>query len=202
MTRSTLVLLVVSVLTGCGGGGGSSEPQKLFTAADATRIASVPPAASGWTWPENPEHEPFSDESPADATDPLLVEFLEQTADLDDLGEVANRWRDDDKLANVSVGIYGTAADARDAMAAFNALSRGWGEQLGEVTKEEDVEALADEAWLLEVAGNGTQVTYHVRRDNLVLEAHLHCYGSCPDDVEDAARQWIDAIDEEARGGS
>jgi hypothetical protein len=44
-------------------------------------------------------------------------------------------------------------------------------------------------------------VTYHVRRDNLVFEAHVHCYGFCQGDVEAAAREWADAIDEEARSG-
>ena len=45
-------------------------------------------------------------------------------------------------------------------------------------------------------------MTYHWRRGNLVLEAHLHCYGDCPLDVDPAARAWVDAIDEEARANS
>jgi hypothetical protein len=44
-------------------------------------------------------------------------------------------------------------------------------------------------------------VTYHWRRDNLVTEVHVHCYGDCPDDVDAATRAWADAVDEEARSG-
>ena len=54
---------------------------------------------------------------------------------------------------------------------------------------------LGDEAWVLWVGGSGTQVTYHWRRGNLVLEAHVHCYGSCSSDVDAAARNWADAVD-------
>jgi hypothetical protein len=44
-------------------------------------------------------------------------------------------------------------------------------------------------------------VTYKWRRDNLVFEAHIQCYPeSCPSDIDAAARTWVDAIDEEARG--
>ena len=41
------------------------------------------------------------------------------------------------------------------------------------------------------------------RRDNLVTEVHVHCYGDCGPDldanVDAAARAWADAIDKEAR---
>ena len=52
-------------------------------------------------------------------------------------------------------------------------------------------------------AWDGREVTYHWRRDNLVTEVHVHCYGDCPPDVDAnvdvAARAWADAIDEQAR---
>jgi hypothetical protein len=53
---------------------------------------------------------------------------------------------------------------------------------------------------VLWVSGNGTQVTCHWRRGNLVLEAHVHCFASalCQGDVDAAARAWVDAIDAEA----
>jgi hypothetical protein len=44
-------------------------------------------------------------------------------------------------------------------------------------------------------------VTYHWRRANLVVEAHVQCFESCPGDVG-AARAWVDAIDEAARADS
>ena len=87
-------------------------------------------------------------------------------------------------------------------MAALNAFSRGWGERSGRVTKDEQIERLGDEAWRLWTSGQGYQVTYHWRRDNLVLEAHVHCFGRCPqnfDSVDAATRTWVDAIDEAAR---
>jgi hypothetical protein len=87
-------------------------------------------------------------------------------------------------------------------MAPFNAFSRGWGERTGLITKDEQIDGLGDEAWLLRTKGNGTEVTYHWRRGNLVVEAHVHCFGICPEDVEGGARSWVEAIDEAARPGS
>ncbi len=45
----------------------------------------------------------------------------------------------------------------------------------------------------------GKEVTYHWRRANLVVEAHVDCFGFCPGDVDAAARAWVDAIDNPAR---
>ncbi len=88
-------------------------------------------------------------------------------------------------------------------MAPFNAFSRGWAQRFGRVTKDEGIDGLGDEAWVLWKAGpTGAEVTYHWRRDNLVLEAHVACFGSCPDDIDAATRAWADAIDAEARGHS
>ena len=88
------------------------------------------------------------------------------------------------------------------AFRASNDLSRAYGAEYGFVVRAEEVDGLGDEAWRLWAHGNGRQVTYHWRRDNLVIEVHVHCYGECgPDvdaDVDAAARAWADAIDEEA----
>jgi hypothetical protein len=83
-------------------------------------------------------------------------------------------------------------------MAPFNAYARGWGERFGSITKDDEIDGLGDEAWLLETVTNGTEVTYHWRRGNLVVEAHVQCFGVCPGDVDAAARAWVDAIDEAA----
>ena len=85
---------------------------------------------------------------------------------------------------------------------ASNDLSRAYGAKYGFVAKAENVDGLGDEAWRLWAHGNGRQVTYHWRCDNLVTEVHVHCYGDRPDadaDVDAATRAWADAIDEEAR---
>ena len=135
-------------------------------------------------------------------TDPLLAKFKEQTANLVDIGEASNRWQDKDKLGNLDVGVYANADDASKGLAAFNALSRGWATRSGHITKDEKIDGLGDEAWVLWVGGYGTQVTYHWRRGNLVIEAHVHCLRRCPSDVDAAARTWADAIDAAARAAS
>ena len=176
------------------------EEQQVFTAGEATRIASVRPAAEGWIWPSNPEQPVSSEEADEYGdSDPLLTEFKRQTADLEDIGDEATKWQDDDKLGNLAVGVYATTADAHQAFAPFNALSLGWAERTGTVTKAETIDGLGDEAWLLWVGGNGTQATYHWRRRNLLLEAHVHCYGTCPGEADTAARVWAEAIDQAAR---
>src|SRR5215217_6621836 len=72
---------------------------------------------------------------------------------------------------------------AHELMAPFNAYSRGWGKRFGHITKDEEIDGLGDEAWLLRTESDGIEVTYHWRRGNLVFEAHLHCFGYCPRDV-------------------
>ncbi len=197
MTRSAIAVVAAIVVGGCGGG---DKQEQLLTAADAMRIANVRPATPGWTWPQNPKKPVWSGSSTeSDSTDPLLLELKRQTAHLVGIGEASNKWRAHAKLANLVVDVFGSASDAHEALAPFNAFSRGWGERSGRVTKDEEIDGLGDEAWLLWVAGSGTQVTYHWRRGNLVLEAHVHCFGNCPGNVDAATRAWVDAIDAEAR---
>lgn len=127
------------------------------------------------------------------------VELRRQTADIDSLGDAANHWQDTHKLANLYVQVLASAAEAHKLMAPFNAYSRGLGGKFGHITEDEEVEALGDEAWLLRTEGNGPEVTYHWRRGNLVVEAHVQCFGVCPADLGAAARAWVDAVDEAAR---
>lgn len=176
--RSGALVLVTAVVAGCAGG--NDEPAPLFTQADATRIASVRPVTPGWPpWPE-----------------------IAVRTDTPEGPEFASKWKDGDKLANLVAQIYESDSSAHAGIERFNALSRGYGEKYGFITKDEGVNGLGDEAWRLWVGGSGTEVTYHWRRGNLVVEAHVHCYGDCPSDVDAAARAWADAIDEEARGES
>ena len=200
MTRGVIVVLAAIVVGVCGGG---EEQEQVFRPADATRIANVRPVMPGWTWPQNPEKsEASGTEDPS--TNPLLVELRKQTADIVSLREAGHKWRDDNKLANLSANVLTSAADAHELMAPFNAFSRGWGESSGRITKDEEIDDLGDEAWLLrtETDWGGVEVTYHWRRGNLVVEAHVDCFGFCPGDVDAAARAWVDAIDEAARAGS
>jgi hypothetical protein len=192
-TWSTVVVVTV-VAVGCS----RHEEQQVVTAGEATRIASVRPAAEGWVWPLSPE-QPVSPEDESGHSDPLLDKFKRQTADLKDIGDEATSWRDDDKLGNLTVAVYATTADAHRAFAPSNALALGWAKRTGTVTKAEMIDGLGDEAWLLWVGGNGTQATYHWRRGNLLLEAHVHCYGTCPGEADTAARAWAEAIDQAAQ---
>ena len=134
--------------------------------------------------------------------DPLDVELRRQTANIVSLGEAGNNWQDADKLANLHAQVLASAAEAHELMAPFSAYSRGWGERFGRITKDEEIDGLGDEAWLLRTETNGTEVTYHWRRGNLVVEAHVHCFGFCQGDVGAAARTWVDAIDKAARARS
>jgi len=98
------------------------------------------------------------------ATDPIFAEYHRRTSELggdSDAGDSGNRWEDENKLANLSIGTFASAADAHVDFDASNELALGYGEQYGIVTKAEEVEGLADEAWLLWATGNGSQVTYH-----------------------------------------
>ena len=198
--------LVAVTLAGCGGG---SEPSGSYKAADAERLANVAPRTPGWApWPEKPEpKQPSSGESREEvaARDPILAEYRRRTAHIeqsDDWGSY-NKWRDEDKLANLVVGVFDTAADAHVSFLASNDLSRAYGAKYGFVVKAEMVGGLGDEAWRLWTHANGREVTYHWRRDNVVTEVHVQCFGDCPPDVDAnvdaAARAWADAIDEEAR---
>jgi hypothetical protein len=202
MTRGAIAVVAAILVAGCTGG---EEQEQVFTAADATRIANLRPARPGWTWPQNPEeHVSSGSQTEAQPTDPLDVELRRQTADIVSLGDAASKWEDADKLANLYAQVFASPAKAHELMAPFNAYSRGWGERFGRITKDEEIDGLGDEAWFLrtEKGSGGTEVTYHWRRGNLVVEAHLDCFGFCPGDVDAAARAWVDAIDEAARTGS
>ena len=201
MTRSAIALVFTVVVAGCNGG---SEQEMLFTAADANRFANVRPVTPGWPpWPERPEKQSPSDSSPEElaAKDPIYAAYRERLDGIPEGSEEGKRWQDGDKLGNLTVQVFDTPTDAELGFAAFNDLSRGWAEQYGYVTKAEEVDGLGDEAWVLLVSSNGRGATYHWRRANLVIEAHVDCHGVCPADVDAAARAWADAIDEEARSG-
>ena len=191
-------------LAGCGGG---NEPSGRYKAADAERLANVAPRTPGWPpWPQKPEPQPSSDESAEQvaARDAIYAKYRRRTAELEqrDGWGSGNRWRDESKLANLAVVVWDTAADAHVGFVASNELSRAYGAKYGFVVKAEEVGGLGDEAWRLWAHSNGREVTYHWRRDNLVTEVHVHCYGDCPDVdayLDAAARAWADAVDEEAR---
>jgi hypothetical protein len=198
-------LALALTVAGCSGG---DEQNVVFTGADARRLAQIAPVTPGWPdWPGRPAKKQPSKVSLEEvlARDPLFAEYHRRTSTLAgdlDAGDSGNRWEDENRLANLSIGTYANPADAHVAFEAGNDLALGYGEMYGDVTKAEEVEELGDEAWLLWASGNGSQVTYQWRRGNLVGEVHIHCFGSCPTTVDEATRTWAEAIDEEARAGS
>jgi hypothetical protein len=191
-----IAVAAATLVAGCNGG---EQREQLFTLSDAARIANVRPVMPGWTWPQNPEKE---EATSAPSTDPLDVELRRQTANIDSLGDAANKWRDADKLANLDAQVLASPTEAHQLMAPFNAYSRGWGQRFGRIAKDEEIDGLGDEAWILKTETSGTEVTYHWRRGNLVLEAHVQCFAACPTEIESATRDWVDAIDEAARADS
>jgi hypothetical protein len=199
------VVLAATLLVACAGG---DEQEAAYSGADARRLAQIAPVTPGWpAWPERPVTKQPSKVSLEDALarDPLFAEYHRRTSKLGgdlDAGDAGNRWEDENKLANLTVGTFEDAADAHVAFDASNELALGYGKIYGVVTKVTEVAGLGDEGWLLRTTGNGSQVTYHWRRGNLVGEAHIHCFGTCPADVDQATRSWADAIDEASRADS
>jgi hypothetical protein len=195
-TCGTAGFVAAIMVAGCGGGAGE---ERGFTLADAARIVDVRPAAPGWMWPSKREKSVSSESTPPTSTDPVLVEFEKQTRDLVDLGDAVSHWQDNDKLAHVDISVYRNSSDAHRSMAPFNALSRAFGKRTGHVRTDGNVDGLGDEAWLLWVAlSNGDEATFHWRRGNIVIEAHIQCFGSCPAGTVAATREWAEAIDTRA----
>ena len=200
MTRHAVGLLAVLAVTGCGG----SEAPASFSAADASRIARVRPETPDWAWPKRPVSEGActADDEPGEgATDPLQSTLDRQFRAAGFVCDAGSRWQDDEKLGSLAALRFGNAAGAHKGLAAFRVFAHGWGERSGEVLGDEEIDGLGDETTRLRVGGNGVQVTYFWRRGNLVLQAHIHCFGVCPPDVDALTRVWVDAIDEEARAG-
>jgi hypothetical protein len=192
--------MVVAFMAGCTGDTDESAP--AFTAAEAKRHAAIAPTSPSWNWPMKPSSTGVSDpddEVPETADDPNVAELYDKLRDLDDLGGASSKWMDDDKLGNLNVGAMATASDAHKATDAYREFLHTWGEDFGEVTKDEDVEGLGDEAWVIWIEGNGTQVSYEWRTGNLLASVHVHCYGSCPSDVDGEAREWAEAIEAAVR---
>jgi hypothetical protein len=105
-------------------------------------------------------------------------------------------------MANLYAQVFASAAEAHELVAPFNAYSRGWGERFGRITKDEEIDGLGDEAWLLRAETQRHRGDIPLAPRQLVVEAHIHCFGFCPGDVGAAARAWVEAIDEAARAGS
>jgi hypothetical protein len=198
-TTCSVALVVVAIMAGCGG---RSDPEALSAKEVVKRAATVPPTTQGWNWPKTTtSSSPYSQDEggdPPPTSDPLAAKLYRRLQGLDLIGGAGSRWQDASKLANLHVELWSSARDAHSAMPVFREFAHGWAENTGAVS-DETVGGLGDEAWRISASGYSEEVTYKWRRDNLVLEAHIQCFASCPSDIEEAVRAWVDAIDEEAR---
>lgn len=199
MTTCSVGLVVVAIMVGFGG---SSEPEALSSGDVVKRVVTVPPKTPGWNWPKmTTSSSPYSEdkgEDPPPMRDPLAAKLHRQLRGLDLVGGAGSRWEDASKLSNLVVELWSSAADAHSAMPAYREFAHGWAEKTGAVS-DEAVAGLGDEAWRILARGYSEEVTYKWRRGNVVLEAHIQCLPACPSDIDEAARAWVDAIDEEAR---
>jgi hypothetical protein len=201
-TTCAVALVVVAILAGCGG---NSDPAALSMEDVVKRAAKVPPTTPGWNWPKvTTSSSPYSKDKggdPPPTRDPLAAKLYRQLRGLDLIGGAASRWEDASKLSNLAVELWSSAADAHSAMQPYREFAHGWAEKTGAVS-DEAVGGLGDEAWRISARGYSEEVTYKWRRRNLVLEAHIQCLPACRSDIDEAARAWVDAIDDEARGPS
>jgi len=196
-TTCCVALVVVAILAGCGGG---SDPTAPSTEDVIKRAAIVSPTSLGWNWPTVPtSSSPYSKNQGGDPPgDKRSATLYRQLRRLDLIGSAGSRWQDESKLAHLVVERFGSPADAHSAMRPYREFAHGWAEQTGAVS-DEAVGGLGDEAWRISARGYTEEVTYKWRRADLVLEAHIQCLSSCESDINEAARAWVDAIDEEAR---
>jgi hypothetical protein len=194
--RVTALGLVALVASACAGG---SDQPGTYTGPDADRIAHVEPQTPGMEWPDGGSFDAFSEDvgPPPKTGNATLAEFYEQTKALEYGGDAGGRWETDENVANLIVEIWATEPDARAAMPSYRSAIRAWNRQTGAVGVDEDVSDLGDEAFRV---GDATRLTYKWRRENLVLEAHIGCL-ACPLRLDEVLREWVDAIDDEARSG-
>jgi hypothetical protein len=206
ITACAVALVLVAMTAGCGG---RSDPDALSTEDVVNRAVVVPPTTPDWDWPkEATSSNPYSKDKgggdPPSTRDKLAVKLDRQLLVLDLIGSAGSRWEDTSKLSHLVVQHWSSSADAHSAMPAYRQFAHGWAEKTGGVS-DEAVGGLGDEAWRILARGYSEEVTYKWRRGNLVLEAHIQCFSACRSDIDEAARAWVDAIDDEvsqALGGS
>jgi hypothetical protein len=199
MTTCSVALMVVAIMAGCGG---RSDRGALSTEDVVKRAVIVPPTTPGWNWPKVPtSSSPYSKDRGGDrppTRDKLAAKLYRQLRGLDLIGSAGSRGEDASKLAHLVVELWSSSADAHSAMQPYREFAHGWAEKTGAVS-DEAVGGLGDEAWRISARGYSEEVTYKWRRRNLVLEAHIQCLTACRSDIDEGARAWVDAIDDEAR---
>jgi hypothetical protein len=174
--RALVGIGVAAFVAGCG-----NSKTEMLSPADVRHIATVRPTSRGWDWPEKPTQERL-----ADACDGW-------------------RWQDEAKLGVTSACLFDNAMAAHEGLPRARAFARGWAkrtvDEYGGHFTDARLDGLGEEAWRIhgDFAG-GEEVTYGWRRANLLLQVHIQCiFQTCPSDIRLAARDWVNAIDEETR---
>jgi hypothetical protein len=199
---ATMLLAAAAFSFGCGGrvqaepAGTDRGRTQHFTLSDAGSIASAGPAASAWTWLAKPAP---PEQGEIRSQDPLIVALRRRLGRLTSKGDADHKWIDHDKLAHLGVGVYPNSREAHDALEALDAFALGIARRMLSVTRDADIQGLGDEAHVVLARGaTGPEATYHWRRANLLVEAHMQCFGTCPGKVAAAARRWAEAVDASA----
>ena len=203
-----LVLASASLAAGCGSSGpasGETSAAPHRVAADDLRLlVTIPPAATGWPWPVDPQTHVASPSSfTLDQSEPSYriqnaVRHAYQEAGLVRLA--TSSWFDGVKKASSFANLVATPADARSAMEAEREFARHWFPEF-EQQEIRDIEAegIGEQSWAVR---GGTDDAGFVEigwtRANAVLSVYVTC-DPCDSDVADAARRWADKIDDATR---
>ena len=134
--------VLVGALAGCAGG---DKEKVAYTGADARRLAQIGPVTPGWpAWPASTRSRKATIQGVAggwrsratrSSPNTTVGEPRRLTGANLDAGDAGNRWEDENKLANLTVGTFENAADAHVAFDAGNELALGYGKIYGVVTK-------------------------------------------------------------------
>lgn len=191
-------LVGLAIMASCG----ATSPGAVSAQDAVKRAATVPPTTPGWNWPKVPTSSyPYSKDEGAGSLptgDKLAAKLYRRLHGLDLVGSAGSRWEDPSKLSHVGVELWSSRADAHSAMPAYREFAHGWARKTG-VVSDEAVRGLGDEGWRMLARGHTEEVTYKWRRGNLVFEAHIQCFTVCPSNIDEAARAWVDTIDDEAQ---
>ena len=192
------------------GGGNRGRPRhgwrgkraQVFTGADARRLASLAPSRSGWRWPQKRCQARLGHLSRIvdERSAPGAVQAQDSDSEVPRRGVegmAGHRQTRQSRRRCLRDLLCSTRGDGLRSTSS----QRAWLQGADGSGRQQKVDHLGDEAWVMWVSGNGAQVTYHWRRDNLVFETHVHCFGNCPPDVAALTRTWAETIDVAARTG-
>jgi hypothetical protein len=205
-TKSGAVALAAAAIAaGCAGSGSTGQTEEqVFREADLQRFVAVQPATAGWKWPKSRESPaPFTrrDLEAYDPQFPQQATLADEHKESGFIRSETSTWRSPNKKASSFATLFSQPEGARSGVAASNEFAHRWFRDV-EHADIHDVSAgtLGEEAWAVRGGSPGALefVEFGWRRGNVVFEVYVSCT-RCASDVEQAALEWAEAIDEEAR---